>query len=52
VKPAAKPLEPLLKKTTSQHQLKRRGPSRVSRYALLLVALVLPLRRRLRVKKL
>jgi hypothetical protein len=32
--------------------VKRRGPSPVSRYALLFVALVLPLRRRLRLKKL
>jgi hypothetical protein len=44
-------MKPLPKKT-SAHQVKRRGPSPVSRYALLFVALVLPLRRRLRLKKL
>lgn len=40
-----------LKKTSSSAK-KRSGPSPVSRYALLFVALVLPLRRRLRLKKL
>lgn len=39
-------------KKTSSNTVKHRGPSPVSRYALLFVALVLPLRRRLRVTKL